>query len=220
VYIVIVGGGRVGYYLAKALLDEGHEVLIVEKSAVVSDAINDDLGSVCIRGDGCEASVLNQIGTGRADFFVAVTGDDEDNLISCQVAKHKFKVPRTIARVRNPRNEGLFRVLGIDVAISATNLILEQIAEEVPTHPLVHLLAIRDRGLEIVDLRITHEAPSIGKAIKDIKLPQNTLLLLLVRKGQQPLIPEGSIILAADDQVIAVIDPRQEADLRKAFQGG
>jgi len=220
VYVIIVGGGRVGYYLAKALLDEGHEVLIVEKSATVCEVINDDLGSVCIKGDGCEASVLTQIGTGRADFFVAVTGDDEDNLISCQVAKHKFKVPRTIARVRNPRNEGLFRVLGIDVAISATNLILEQIVEEVPTHPLVHLLEIRDKGLEIVDLRIMHEATTIGKAIKDVKLPANTLLLLLVRKAQQPVIPDGNIVLAADDQIIALVEPRLEADLRKAFQGG
>ena len=219
-YIIIVGGGRVGYYLAKALLEEGHEVLIVEKSAAVCDVINDDLGSVCIRGDGCEASLLTQIGTARADIFVAVTGDDEDNLISCQVAKRKFKVPRTIARVRNPRNEGLFRVLGIDVAISATNLILEQIAEEVPTHPLVHLHAIRDKGLEIVDLKINTGSPVIGKTVKDVKMPEKTLLLLLIRKAQQPIIPDGNTTLAADDQVIALVDPNLEADLRKAFRGG
>ena len=219
-YIIIIGGGRVGYYLAKALLEEGHEVLIVEKSAAVCDVINDDLGSVCIRGDGCEASVLTKIGTGRADIFVSVTGDDEDNLISCQVAKHKFKVPRTIARVRNPRNEGLFRVLGIDVAISATNLILEQIAEEVPTHPLIHLHEIRDKGLEIVDLKMTQGAPTLGKAIKDVKLPENTLLLLLIRKAQNPIIPDANTTLAADDQIIALVDPRFEADLRKAFRGG
>ena len=103
-YIIIVGGGRVGYYLTKELLDEGHEVLIVEKKATVCEGITGELGGVCVQGDGCETATLADIGTRRADMLIAVTGDDEDNLVACQVAKHKFNVPRTIARIRNPQN--------------------------------------------------------------------------------------------------------------------
>src|SRR3972149_6109368 len=124
-YIIVVGGGRVGYYLTKALLGEGHEVLLVEKDAAICETITDELGSVCLRGDGCEATTLAEVGTDRADMLIAVTGDDEDNLVACQVAKHKFNVPRTIARIGNPQNEMLFKKLGIDVTVSSTKIILE-----------------------------------------------------------------------------------------------
>jgi len=139
-YFIIVGGGKVGYYLSQALLSEGHEVLILEKDPAKCGAICEQLGSVVVRGDGCEARTLGDAGTERADILIAVTDEDEDNLVACQVAKHKFKVPRTIARINNPKNEALFKKLGIDVTISSTNIILEHIEEEVPTHPLVHLL--------------------------------------------------------------------------------
>jgi len=219
-YIIIIGGGRVGYYLSKALLDEGHEVLIIEKAANVCETINDELGSICYRGDGCETSTLAQVGTGRADMLVAVTGDDADNLVSCQVAKHKFKVPRTIARIRNPKNQVLFKKLGIDVTISSTNVILEQITEEVPTHPVVHLREIRDRGLEIIEVKIPQGATTIGKAIRDIVLPSGTLLPLIIRKAQKPIVPNPDTLLVAEDQVIAVVDPSSEEALRKALRGG
>ncbi len=219
-YVIIVGGGRVGYYLAKGLLDEGHEILIIEKSANVCDTINDELGTVCFRGDGCEASTLAQIGTGRADIFVSVTGDDEDNLIACQVAKHKFSVPRTIARIRNPRNQVLFKKLGVDVTINATDLIFEQIVEEVPTHPLTHLHEIRDRGLEIVDIRIPANATTLGKPLHEIPVPPSTLFLMIIRKAQKPIIPDATTTLVADDQVIAVTEPNAEETLRKALRGG
>jgi trk system potassium uptake protein TrkA len=220
VYIIIIGGGRVGYYLSKALLEEGHEILIIEKNPAFCEIINDELGSICFRGDGCETSTLEKVGTRRADIFIAVTGDDEDNLIACQVAKHKFNVPRTIARIRNPRNELLFKKLGIDVTISSTNVILEQIAEEVPTHPLVHLHEIRDKGLEIVDVRIPVGASTINKQIKDIPLPPGTMLLLVIRKSQRPVIPTPTTALLAEDQVVAVIEPKSEDALRKALRGG
>ena len=219
-YIIIVGGGRVGYYLSKALLDEGHEILIIEKDANFCETINDELGSICYHGDGCEASTLAQVGTGRADMLVAVTGDDADNLIACQVAKHKFKVPRTIARIRNPKNEVLFKKLGVDVTISSTNVILEQITEEVPTHPITHLHEIRDKGLEIVEVKIPQGASTIGKVLKDIVLPQGTIIPLLIRKSQKPMVPTPTTILMAEDQIIAVTEPKAEDILRKALRGG
>jgi trk system potassium uptake protein TrkA len=126
-YIIVVGGGRLGYYLLKALLNEGHEVLVLEKDKSICKTITDELGSVCFRGDGCEAATLAEVGAGRADMVVSVTGDDEDNLVSCQVAKHKYNVPRTVARIRNPQNADFFKKLGVDVTVSTTNIILEAI---------------------------------------------------------------------------------------------
>ncbi len=218
-YIIIVGGGRVGYYLAKSLLEEGDEVLVVEKNAAVCETINDELGSVCVRGDGCETATLTEVGTGRADMLVAVTGDDEDNLVSCQVAKHKFNVPRTIARIRNPQNEAIFKKLGIDVTVSSTDIILEHITREMPTHPLMHLLEIRDRGLEVVEVRIPPDSKSVGKAVKDLPLPSESILSLIIRKSSNLIVPAADTILQAEDQVIAVTPPESEAALRTALRG-
>lgn len=218
-YIIVVGGGRVGYYLAKALLDEGHEVLMLEKSAVVATRVSDELGSICVRGDGCESTTLASVGTNRADMLIAVTGDDEDNLVSCQVAKHMFGVPRTVARIRNPKNETIFKVLGIDVTINTTNLILESIEEEVPTHTLIHLREIRDKGLEIVEVKIPPDAPTIGKPVKELTLPEGSVLSLIVRKARRPIVPSGATILQAEDQVIAVTAHESEEALRAVLSG-
>jgi len=218
-YIIVVGGGRVGYYLAKALLDEGHEVLIIEKNATFCEVINEEMGGVCIRGDGCEAATLTEIGTGRADMLVAVTGDDEDNLVACQVARHKFNVPRTIARIRNPQNETIFKKLGIDVTVSATNIILEAIEKEVPTHPLTHLLTLSDKGMGIVEVRIPPESPTIGKLVKELSLPQGSRLALIIPKNRKPHMPTPHTVLHAGDQIIALTTPELEEALRTALTG-
>ncbi|MFC2004179.1 potassium channel family protein, partial [Chloroflexota bacterium] len=201
-YIIVVGAGRVGYYLIKALLDEGHEVLAVEKNTTVCEIINEELGSVCFRGDGCEAAILTEVGTDRADMLIAVTGDDEDNLVACQVAKHMFKVPRTIARVRNPKNETLFKKLGVDVTVSGTNVILEHIEEEVPTHPLTHLLAIEDSGLEIVEVKILPESSTVGKSVRQLSLPPGSKLALVIRKEGKNSVPTLDTVLRAEDRII------------------
>ena len=218
-YIIVIGGGRVGYYLAKALLDEGHEVLVVEKNASFCEVIREEMGSVCFRGDGCEAATLAEVGTGRADMFIAVTGDDEDNLVSCQVAKHKFNVPRTIARIRNPKNEVIFKKLGIDVTVSSTNIIMEHIEEEVPTHPLIHLRTLTDKELEIVEVKILPNSTTIGKMVKDVSLPKGSTLSLLLRKQHKPIIPKANTTLQAEDHIIAVISPESEEALRTALTG-
>ena len=218
-YIIVVGGGRVGYYLTKALLAEDHEVLVLEKSAVICEALTEELGSICVRGDGCETTTLSEVGTGRADMLVAVTGDDEDNLVSCQVAKHLFHVPRTIARIRNPKNEAIFKKLGIDVTINNTNLILENIEEQVPTHTLTHLLDIRDKGLEIVEVKIPKEADTVGKPVKQLELPKGSILSLVIRKSRRPIVPTSNTILQAEDQVIVVTSHESEDELRATLRG-
>jgi len=218
-YIIVIGGGKVGYYLARTLLDEGHEIVVVEKDTARTEFICNELGSVCVRGDGCEVATLTEVGTGRAEMFIAVTGDDEDNLVACQVAKHKFNVPRTVARINNPKNEAIFKELGIDVAVSSTNIILESIQEEVPTHSLTHLLDIRERGLEIVELKIPADAKTVGKKVKDIPLPPKSRLFLIIPKKEKPRLPTASTILQAEDQIIAVTTPESEEALRTALRG-
>ena len=218
-YIIVIGCGRVGYYLTKALIEEGHEVLVVEKEASTCETVNDELGSICLRGDGCEASVLAEAGTDRADMLIAVTGDDEDNLVACQVAKHKFNVGRTISRISNPHNEPLFKKLGIDVTISSTSIILENIETEVPTHPLTHLMSIRAQGLEMVEIRIPAESSAVGKPVKDIPLPEDSVLSLIIREKEKPIVPTGDNIIQAGDQIIAVTRLESEETLRAALRG-
>lgn len=208
-----------GYYLSKTLLAEGHEVLILEKDAAKCSRIVEDLGSICVRGDGCEATTLDSVGTGRADMFIAVTNEDEDNLVACQVAKHKFKVPRTIARISNPKNERIFQIFGIDVTVSATNLILENIEREVPTHSLTHLQILRQEGLELVEIKIPANSPVVGKQIRDLKLPPDSLLSLIMGKGKRPRVPTEYTILQSEDQVLAMTKPEFETELRTALTG-
>jgi len=218
-YIIVIGGGKVGFSLTKALLDEGHEVVVLEKDQARTDFISGELGSVAIRGDGCELNTLSEVGTGRADMFVAVTGDDEDNLVSCQIAKHRFNVPVTVARINDPNNETIFKLLGIDVPINSTMEILEHIEQRVPTHPLTHLLTLKEEGVEIVEVRIPPTASAVGKAIKDIALPEGTTIGLIIGKKHKPYLPTPNSVLEADDQVIAATPPEREAALRTALRG-
>ena len=218
-YILIVGGGRLGYNLLKALLNEGHEVLVLEKDPIICKTITDEMGSVCYRGDGCEAATLAEVGTGRADMLVAVTGDDEDNLVSCQVAKHKHNVPRTIARIRNPQNAGLFKNLGVDVTVSATDIILEAIEREVPTHPLTHLLTIDEKNLAIIDVKISPDSTSVGKVVKELSLPKESKLVLIIPSEGSPQVPSATIKLRANDQIIAITTLATEEALKSALRG-
>jgi trk system potassium uptake protein TrkA len=218
-YIIVIGGGRLGYYLLKALLNEGHEVLVLEKDARICKTITDELGSVCFRGDGCEAATLAEVGTGRADMLVAVTGDDEDNLVACQVAKHKHNVPRTIARIRNPRNAMLFKKLGVDVTVSTTDLIIEAIEREVPTHPVTQLLTLDEKGLVIVDVKIPPESSTVGKAVKDLELPKESKLALIIPNEGSAHVPVANTILQAGDQIIAITPPESKEALRAALSG-
>ena len=218
-YIIVIGGGRVGYYLSRALMEEGHEVIIIEKNEAFCEIINEEMGSICLHGDGCEAATLDDVGTSRADMFVAVTGDDEDNLVACQVAKYKFNVPRTIARIRNPQNKAIFKKLGIDVTVSTTDIILEAIEQEVPTHPLTHLLVPSDSGPEIVDIRISSGMPTLGKSIRNLPLPKESKLALFIRKDGKHHMPTSNTTIREGDHIIALTPLESEDKLRKALTG-
>jgi trk system potassium uptake protein len=218
-YIIVIGGGKVGFHLAKALLAEGHELLVIERDRERIDYISSELGSIGILGDGCEATTLMEAGTGRADMLIAVTGDDEDNLVSCQMAKHKFKVPRTVARCSNPKNQALFRRLGIDVTVSSTDVIMESIQQEVPTHTLTHLFSIRDKGVEVVEIKIPADSKIVGKKVKDIALPPGSVLALVIRRDQRPLVVSPETVIQVGDQVIALTPDSSEEQLKVALRG-
>lgn len=217
-YIVVVGGGKVGYYLTKELLEQGHEALLIERNAERVDQIVEDLGNVALKGDGCEVATLQDAGVGRGDVLVAVTGDDEDNLVSCQLAKNHFGVPRTIARVNNPKNEPLFRLLGIDVTVSATTILMSMIEHEMPRRALLHLLAIQRMRVEIVEAVLNPGARGVGKNISDLALPAESSIAAVIRGGAF-LIPSGPLMLQEGDELIALCRPEQEADLRNALLG-
>ncbi|KTB47740.1 K+ transport system, NAD-binding component [Dehalogenimonas alkenigignens] len=220
-YIIVAGGGRLGYSLTKALLNEGHELLLIEKNASVCDKINKELGSLCLRGDACETAIQTEAGTGRADMFIAVTGEDEDNLVACQVAKYRFNVPRTVARVRDPKNEDVFKKLGVDVTVNSTNIILERIEHEVPSHPMTHLFCISgdNRDFELLELRAAAGAAGLGRPMNELDLPAKAVLGLVIRGGGKPFVPRGDTVFMPGDQIIAVAPPETEADLRQLFAG-
>lgn len=218
-YIVIIGGGKVGYYLAKSLLEQSHEILVIENNRRRYDALCDELGSSILLGDGCEVATLEQAGMGRADVVVAVTGDDEDNLVACQVAKHKFNVAHTIARINNPKNERIFRRLGIDVTVSSTELILSQIEQVLPAQSLVHLLTLRNVGVSFVEMRVPAGSPAIGQPIRDLGIPDDCIFPLVIRGDREAIIPFGATTLEEGDLVIAVASETSEGTVRKILFG-
>lgn len=217
-YIVVVGGGKVGYYLMRGLLEQGHEVLLIERDADKVDRIIEDLGNVAILGDGCEVAVQAEAGAGRCDALVTVTGDDEDNLVACQIAKNHFKVPRTIARINNPKNEHIFHLLGIDVTVSATTVLMSMIEHEMPRRALMHLLAVQHMGVEIVEAVLLADAPGVGKSIQDLQLPHDSSIAGVIRNGQF-LVPSGQLVLQERDEIIALCKPERESALRNTLLG-
>ena len=218
-YVIVVGGGKVGYYLAKFLVEERQEVLIIEQDAQRCRALSDELGVNVMLGDGCEAATMEEAGMGRADVVVAVTGDDEDNLVVCQVAKQKFSVARTVARLNNPKNEKIFRRLGIDVTVSSTELILSQIERVIPAQPLVHLLSLKNVGVSFVELEIPPGSPAEGRPLRELGIPDDCIFPLVIRGGDQAIIPYGDTELQVGDPVVAVTSEASAATLRRLLRG-
>lgn len=215
-YIIVVGGGKVGFYLTSVLKEEGHEVLLVEKDLGRYMALQTKLDELVFYGDGSEVHTLEAAGASRADVVVAVTGRDEDNLVICQVAKKRFAVPRVIARVSNPRNEGAFRTLGIESTISGTRILYSLLVQEVDVGELIPLLPLHRGNMVIVQLRLKEDSQANGKFIKDLHLPQESILVSILR-GEEIIIPRGDTRLAADDAIIAVVKKGAEKALQEVF---
>ena len=215
-YVIIVGAGKVGWNLARELLDKGHEVTLMEKDRNRYLAVEQELEHSVQHGDASELWVLERAGISRADMVIAVTGDDEDNVLICQVAKEKYMVEQIIARVNNPRNKQWFELLGIRPVVSATDLILRLIEHEVPNIGLVHLLDLPQERLEIIELLLSDASRVNGQRVGDLELPEGSLLISVLREGTG-FVPGPETVLQAGDEVLAVLDPGLEDDLKEYF---
>jgi trk system potassium uptake protein len=219
-YIVIAGGGKVGANLAKSVIDLGHEVTLVEQRRERFELLEEEFEHNVQLGDATELFVLERAGLARPpDLVVAVTGDDEDNMIICQIARERYGVESVIARVNDPRNQEHFDLLGISPTVSATSIIMAMIEHEVPEHGLIHLLELRKENLEIVEVQLEADSPCIGKEVSRIELPSGSRLITVMRKGKAQM-GDGETQLQAGDQVLAVLEPGKEEELRRVLLKG
>ena len=208
-YIVIAGAGKVGWNLARELMDADHEITVIESDRDRYMTVEEELEHKIHYGDASELWVLERAGIVRADMVIAVTGDDEDNILISQVAKEKYLVEHTIARVNNPRNVEHFELLGIRPVVSATDLILSLIEHEVPHHGLVHLLDLKQEQLEIIEVEVMQDAPAAGKRIDELELPGGTLVVSVLRNGSG-FVPNAETVIEGGDEVLAVLNPGDE----------
>jgi len=212
-YAIVAGAGKVGANLARSLLRMGHEVTLIEQSQYRFDRLQGELEHQILLGDATELHVLELAGIARPpDLVLAVTGDDEDNLIICQIAREGYRVPKVVARVNDPRNQEHFDLLGIGQTVCATANILGLVEHEVPEHGIVRLLELRKENLEIVELQVGRDSPAAGKRVAGLTLPDGSRLISVLRNGKSDLAHDATV-LRPGDQVLAVVEPGKEDQL-------
>lgn len=217
-YIVVIGGGKVGHFLAKHLSQDKHTVVLIEKDRELCNKLAEDSDVVVVCGDGCEPIILEEAKIDRADVVAAVTGSDEDNLVICQIAKQKFKVRRTVARVNDPDNEHTFSELGVDVPIDATSIIAKIIEEESSFTDFVNLMSFKRGKLAIVRVDLPEESPVINKTLQQVVLPEDSVLVSIIR-GEDVIVPKGDTVLKAQDDIIALTTIENEQQLLDLLLG-
>ena len=215
-YALIVGAGKVGWNLARELKDKGSEVTVVERNRRRYETVEEELEHSIQYGDGTELWILERAGIERADLVIAVTGDDEDNILICQMAREKYGVERVVARCNNPRNLQHFELLGIKPAISATDLILRLIEHEVPQYGLVHLLDLKEERLEIIEMEVAAGSAADGTSVADLNLPDGSLVISILRNGGG-FVPTGESVVQGGDEVLLVLDIGLEDSVTERF---
>jgi trk system potassium uptake protein TrkA len=216
-YALVAGGGKVGANVARSLLRMGHEVTLIEQRPYRFERLQEEFEHQVLLGDATELHILELAGIGRPpDLVFAVTGDDEDNLIICQLAREGYRVPKVVARVNDPRNQEHFDLLGITQTVCATSSILGLVEHELPDHGIVHLLELRKENLEIVELQVGRDSPAAGKRIAGLTLPEGSRLISVMRNGRSEL-AQDSTVLRPGDQVLAVLEPGKEDQLRRVL---
>ncbi len=216
---VIIGGGRGGSYLARDLQTQGYRIKVVDRRPDVVAKLRQEIGGDVICGDGSSPQVLEQVGVGKADLVVALTHNDEDNLVICRLAKHHFHVARVIARVNNPLNEWLYtKAWGVDVPISQVHLTSKVIEEEIGLGELITLLKLNRGEAALIELRLPETSPCRGKAIRDLDLPTDTVIVSVIRGGKL-VIPRGDTTLEAGDEILAISTVAAEKSLKEILVG-
>lgn len=218
-FVVIVGGGKVGSYLARMLREANHEVTLVEQRREQCAKLAEEVDTTIVCGDGCEPYILDEARLSKADAAVAVTGHDEDNLVVCLLSKYEYEVPLTIARINNPKNEWLFtKRFGVDIPVSNTQMIAKLLQEEVTIGDLVTLLKMRKGDVALVELTLPEGCVAVGQEIRNLQLPPDSVLVSVIR-DDQVLIPKGSTVLQADDEILAVTSVASEPKLAECLIG-
>jgi trk system potassium uptake protein TrkA len=216
-YVLIAGGGKAGANVMRTLLRDGHEATLIEQGRDRFERLEREFEHQAMLGDATEIYVLEKAGIRRPpDLVLALTGDDEDNMVICQLAKEKYGVAKVIARVNDPRNQTHFDLLGISPTVCATSSIMGLVEHEVPEHQLVHLLELRKENLEIVEVQIDKGSPVAGKKVESLKLPEGARLISVMRDGRSE-IAVGSTELQPGDQILAILQPGKEDELRKVL---
>lgn len=203
-YVLVMGAGTIGLPLISSLVSSGHEVLAIEPDASCSEQVQDRLGNVVLQGDATSSHVLQQAGATRADIFIATSGDDARNLSACLLAKNLFNVERTVAIVNLQENTELFEQAGIDVTVSTTDVVLANMSGALPAHPLLRLMPIKGRGLEIVGIKVPEGAAVVGRPLRDLQVPYGVHMNLIVSGAGRTEVPTDDTIIEAEDEVIAV----------------
>lgn len=215
-YVIVTGAGKVGVNLTRELIDQGHEVTLIESQRHRYLGVEQLLEHNVLYGDASELWVLERAGIERADMVVAVTGDDEDNILICQVAKEKYGVGRIIARVNNPSNRPHFDLLGVKPVVSATDLILRLLEHEVPHRNLIRLLDLEEEEIEIIEVRLGEDSPIVGRTVGEIGTPERTLVISIIRDGRG-FVPNAGSEFKPGDDILVVLDPKREEELKRVL---
>lgn len=217
-FIIIVGGGKVGLYLVKHFMEQGHRVLLVEEDWEKVKEVRKKYGVEVVWGNGTEETVLEEAGIEDCDALVAVTEDDQDNLVICQLAERKYNIAKTYTRVNTPGNEKLFSWLGVNVAVSSASILAAMVEDDLSFNDFRNLLIKDQDKLKLIRMTVKGNSPSINKKIKDIKLPTEAVLVAILR-GDNSLVPRGNTRLAENDVILALTRPELEEEMKKAFNG-
>ncbi|MBS3782156.1 MAG: TrkA family potassium uptake protein [Candidatus Thermoplasmatota archaeon] len=214
-YVVIIGGGRVGKDLAKLLLPEGHDVVLMERDERLAEQLSKEFDALIIEGDGTDLDYLKDAGLNKADVLVAVTGDDKSNLIACQLAKKIFKVPKVIGRVNKPKNEGVFSSLDIENTVSTTRASAMQIKNNIGDSRTI--LTVGEKDAQLLEFRVTKESPISHKKIKNAGLPKGAIIVDIMR-GENSVIPDGNTQLKPDDIATVLARTGTVKQVKKLFE--
>jgi trk system potassium uptake protein TrkA len=216
-YVLVAGGGKVGANVARTLTRGTHEVTLIEQNATRFARLEEEFEHQVQHGDATELHVLERAGIARPpDIVLALTGDDEDNVVICQLAQERYGVPKVIARVNDPRNQAHFDLMGISPTICAVSSVMALVEHEVPEHDLIHLLELRKENLEIVEVQIDKNSPSAGKRVESLTMPEGARLISVMRGGKAE-IAVGSTELQPGDQVLAILEPGKEDELKRVL---
>ena len=212
-YLVIIGGGKVGAPLASSLINEGHEVFVLDNNPDTIASLQRELGMIATIGEATSVRALQDAGTARASALIATTDSDEDNLAACQLARANFDVPRTIAVANSPENAELFDLVGVDLVVSATDLVLANLATALPAHPLIRLMPIADRSQELVAIKLPASGTVVGRTLSEITLPYGTKIILMITAEGQSKTPDADALFEGEDEIVALSPVNSTAEL-------